>query len=250
MDLNSRTRFLFLFAAIAFGWIVYKKTSVQETKLPFGTKDLATVEHRLAKLPTEEARLVRAYVQRSNGDYMPRRGDPDNDFSARTFGDAIENQREFETRTATQAAKRKAERDARLAPLLAIAEAEVLSYELVSREAYESHRLGRPAPKSHVFGGDVVLSRVRLSNLGEHGIEAIEGSIMARINDNSLPVTLCYFKRKGSEIPTPGDSLDFDCAVRFGGWGREVMDADEGSVSIEWEPQYLKLANGRELFGR
>jgi len=250
MDIDTRTKILFLFAAVALIGIIYKKTAVHETDLPFGTTDLSSVEHRLERLPPEEARLVRAYVKRSNGDYLPGAfADPDSPFTAKTFGDAIELQRNWERKTAERKARIKAERDARLGPLLAIADVEVLSYERMSRKAYDEMRLGHPAPTNRLFGGDVVFTRVRLTNLGDDVIEEISGTVQARLDDNHLPLNLCYFKRNGSRVPGPGESMEFDCAVQYSGVGREVMEADEDKINIEWTPQFLRLANGRELSG-
>lgn len=250
MDIDTRTKILFLVAALALIGIIYKKTAVHETDLPFGTTDLSTVEHRLAKLPPEEARLVRAYVTRSNGDYLPGAfADPDSPFTAKTFGDAIDLQRDWERKTEARKAEIKAERDARLGPLLAIADAEVLSYERMSRQAYDEIRLGRPVSNGSLYGTDVLVTRVRLTNLGDDVIDEISGSIRARLDERHLPLDLCYFKRNGSQVPGPGASMEFDCAVRYSGMGSEVLDADEDQIHIEWTPQYLRLANGRELSG-
>lgn len=241
MDISARTRILFLITAIGFGWIIFKKTAVHETELPFGSTDLTSVEHRLAKLEPEEARLVRAYVTRSNGDYMPMGGDPDNNFNARNFGDAIENQRAYEIRTAARVAQAEAEREARLRPLLDHVDATVVSMEITTApERSGSTRGNMPA--------EVLRSRIRVANVGEDTIESLSGTLKAYYGA-FLPITICWI----SHVPKPlgrWDSIEFDCVGRVDGATRAMMETPEESVRIEWEPQRLKLADGRELVGR
>jgi len=65
------------------------------TKLPVGTMDLSTVQSKLNRLSDADRKLVEGYVQRSRGQIMNVLGDPLLQFSATTFGEAIEAQKHY-----------------------------------------------------------------------------------------------------------------------------------------------------------
>ena len=118
-------------------WGGLRSANPLNTALPFGTTDLSTVKSELEKLEPTDRQRVEAYVQRTNGDYMPAgMGDPDDPVDARTFAQAIERQKQHEERMKVadaQARARQAERDVRFKPLR-----DALSVAMVKREMHVS----------------------------------------------------------------------------------------------------------------
>jgi len=226
------------------------------TPLPFGSTDLSGAQAELARLPSGERALVEAYVTRSRGDVMPARfADPDAPLTARSFGEAIALQRAWEVEMAArdaQAAKRRAARDARLAPLRAIVDARVVSAAIVTESEYRARN--DPNFRRGGRGGEIpsLVTRVRVENLGEQGIVAMKGSLKARDSESVLPLDLCWIDLGSGQELAPGDSTEFDCGLAHRHASPEARAFVSDSTSrfqIEWEPQYVKLADGRELDG-
>lgn len=209
------------------------------TALPFGSTDLSSVEKDLARLPADERKLVEDYVARSNGDVLPAQfADPDDPLTARTFGEAIELQRDWKARQAVadaRAAELGAQRDARLAPLRALVGARV-----VKSEVRQSDAAAHP----------VFITRVRVDNLGDEAIVALTGSLHARDREAVLRMDLCWIDLGHQGVLPARGHVEFDC----GNPARGVSDQQQdfvrnpaGRFEVVWEPHRIKLASGREL---
>lgn len=207
------------------------------TPLPFGSTDLSSVEKELARLPADERTLVEDYVARSNGDVLPAQfADPDDPLTARTFGEAIELQRDWRARQTVadaRSAELAAQRDARLAPLRALVRARVVKSEI---------RSGATQP--------VFVTRIRVDNLGNEAIAEMTGSLHARDREAVLRMDLCWIDLGDrGELP-PGGHVEFECGNPARGVSdqqQDFVDNPPGRFQVVWEPHRIKLASGREL---
>lgn len=237
-------RNLVLILAVGFLFFGYRFSSdPHRTALPFGSTDLSSVQAELARLPEEERALVEAYVKRSNGDVLPAQfADPDDPLTARTFGEAIELQRAWGERMKVEDARMatlRAERDAQLTPLRAIADARVVKAQIVGSD-------GMPATNG---GGNFVV-RIRVQNRGNESIVGLSGSLKARDRDEYLPLDLCWIDLGTQQTLAAGASTEFDCGGSRGGASeqqRAYVDNPPGRFTVEWEPRHIKLASGREM---
>jgi hypothetical protein len=223
------------------------------TALPFGSTDLSGVQKELARLPSDERALVEAYVARSRGDVLPAKfADPDAPLTARTFGEAITLERTWKVKTAAEAAeadKRRAARDARLAPLRAIVDASVVRAEILTESEYRARQDPgyRGAERSREVASFV--TRIRVENLGDQPIVAMRGSLQARDKEAPLPLDLCWIDFSQREL-APRESTEIDCGKmnRAAGAQERAFVDDSGSrFEVEWSPRYVRLADGREL---
>ncbi len=249
----TKFRLLSLLVAIGIAWLFMRPGDPHRTALPFGTTDLSSVHKQLARLPDEERKLVEDYVKRSNGDVLTAKfADPEDPLTARTFAEAIELQKRWVAKQSVvdaQAADRKADREARMAPLREIVEARVVSAKVMTLNA--SQELTDPgyAKKAHQISDALTfVLRVRVENHGSQPIVALKGSLQARDRDAYLPMDLCWIDLQ-QEIAS-GDSVEFYCgnsARQASDQQKAFADHDESRFTEAWEPQYLKLASGREL---
>lgn len=253
MHVMTKFRVFLLVLVAAFTWWLMRPGDPHRTALPFGTTDLSSVHKQLSRLPDDERKLVEDYVKRSNGDVLtPKFADPDNPLTARTFAEAIDLQRKWaakQTVADAQAADRQADREARRAPLREIAVAHVVSAKVMTRN--ESLALTDPdyAKKAHqVSDATTFVLKVRVENHGSQPIVALKGSLQARDRDAYLPLDLCWIDLQ-QEIAA-GEGVEFYCgnsARQASDQQRAFADQDSARFTEEWQPQYLKLANGREL---
>ena len=249
----TKFRVFLLLLVIAMTWLFMRPGDPHRTALPFGTTDLSSVHKQLARLPGDERKLVEDYVKRSNGDVLtPKFADPDDPLTARTFAEAIELQKRWAAKQSVadaQAADRKADREARMAPLREVVEARVVSAKVMTLNA--SQELTDPgyAKKAHqVSDALTFVLRVRVENHGTQPIVALKGSLQARDRDTYLPMDLCWIDLQ-QEIPS-GESTEFYCgnsARQASDQQKAFAEHDDGRFTETWEPQYLKLASGREL---
>lgn len=225
------------------------------TALPFGSTDLSSVQPQLARLPLHERELVEAYVKRSGGDVLlPSMADPDAPLTARTFGQAISLERDWQVKV-QQADARSAElrqvRLARLAPLLALVDADVAKAEILTRNEYQARKdpgfLQRPY---RVDTNPVFVSRIRVHNRGSATVVALTGSLHVRDREAVLPMDLCWIDLGSQRALAAGASIEFDCgnANRDASQQqRDFVSNPPGRFTVEWEPHHIKLASGREL---
>jgi hypothetical protein len=250
--MTPRTILLGLLCAIAMLVLYRCGSDPRRTRLPFGTTDLSTVQEPLSKLPPEERELVEHYVKRSNGDVLPAAlGDPDNPLTARTFGEAIELERDWRKKMRVheaEVAARLAQHDAKFAPLRALVSAEVESAEVLPRGEWLKRTYPgteQPSDPSEVFA-----ITVRVHNLSTQSVVGFRGSLDARDAREYLPMDLCWIDSGEERTIPPGEVLDIPCGTRRGGGVTEQERAfaagAPGRFKIVWEPSYVKLADGSE----
>lgn len=246
----SRTTLIFiaLIALVIFG--ATRAMNPLNTKLPFGTTDLSTVEAQLAKLAPEDRTRVEAYVKRTNGDYLPAgMGDPDFPVDAKTFAQAIAREKEFEAKMAEMEAAmaaRRAEMDERRKPLR-----DALGMKLLKREILT----GAEIYGTGDAGGPQAVTTFRITNKSRDTIVAFDAKIDVR--KTSYPPTEfgilvdCWMEK--TDRLAPGDFIDVRC-------GRqralttvkdpEFMDWPLADMDIRWEPRRIRFDGGRELVFR
>jgi hypothetical protein len=250
----TKFRLFSLLVAIALAWLYMRPGDPHRTALPFGTTDLSSVQKQLARLPDDERKLVEDYVKRSNGDVLtPKFADPEDPLTARTFAEAIVLQKRWAAKQSVadaKAADLKADREARMAPLRDIVEARVVSARVMTLNEFQQLSDPDYAKKAHqVSDATTFVLRVRVENHGSQSILALKGELQARDRDAYLPMNLCWIDLQ-QEIAS-GDSTEFYCgntARQASDQQRAYADHAEGRFTEEWQPQYLKLASGRELY--
>lgn len=229
--------------------------SPQRTRLPDGP-DLASVEADLQRMSAEEQALVRAYVVRSKGQYIPRTFSEDEavPLDARTFGDAITLQRRLLARQEAYRAEqrvRDAQRDATLAPLRAVLQLELVRRELADFGGLYGHPLPPSTPpRPHEDLHALTLWRVR--NVSSRAVASFAGSANVygtepRVEFANLPVGGCYIEH---DTPlSPGASVDVAC-----GKGTNTLAQDRAYIAlpasalrIDWMPRRIAYAGGGEL---
>lgn len=225
------------------------------TELPFGSTDLSPVEAQLSRLPAEDRARIEAYVQRSKGEYLPLgMGDPEQPFTARSFAEAIELQREWELRMEKDAeaqGAREMERQAALAPLRAIVSAEIVSARLASAEpAQRAQGTAARMTQGASVGVDASLHlTLRVRNLGSQAVVHLAGQLRARDREQPLGLRLCYFEIAEHNALAAQEVREFDCAHRqpAGEQDRAFAASTPGRFTVEWLPRELTLADGRTL---
>lgn len=255
MDLSNRQWALIgviVLAICIWGW----RHGPYATPLPWDVADLSEIQPQLAKLNEEERQLVLDYLKRSNGDVLPAAmADPDEPLTARTFGEAIELQREWRKQEAVhmdEAKQRRAARDALLQPLR-----EALSADMVKRELLTHEQLyGPPSAQSGKDGRAVVRAldeRVtlvvtyRLWNTSRQGITAATGSISIR-NAADEELTGCWIDHR--EVLAAGASVDIRCGKpneEAGAAARDFLTLPASQYSLIWEPRSITFDDGRVL---
>ena len=226
-----------------------------DTRLPFGTTDLSTVQKALARLPGAERALVEAYVARSRGDVLTAKfADPDEPLTARTFAEAIELQRAWESRKKVldaHLAELREQREARLAPLRAVVRASIVKAEIITRNEYQArtnpHFYQQPY---RVDSSPTFITRIRVQNLGNEPIVALQGSLQASDSQAYLPLDLCWIDLGSEQTIGTAGTVEFYCGHDYRGASqqhRDFVERPEGRFEVTWEPKYVRLASGREL---
>ncbi|MBK8286338.1 MAG: hypothetical protein IPK97_16490 [Ahniella sp.] len=246
----NRWTLLILGLAVLAIWGGLRSGNPLNTALPFGTTDLSTVQAELEKLEPTDRQRVEAYVQRTNGDYLPAgMGDPDDPVDAKTFAQAIERQKQHEERMKVgdaEARARQAERDVRFKPLR-----DALGVAMVKREMLTHAEI-------YGYGTDMTPQAVttfRLTNRSNETIVAFDVKIDVRELD--YPPTEfgilvdCWLEEQ--RRLAPGDTFDVRC-------GRQralttVKDAEfltwpTSDMDLRWEPKRIRFEGGRELVFR
>lgn len=225
------------------------------TELPFGSTDLSPVEASLATLSPEDRARVEAYVKRSNGDYLPAgMGDPDMPFTARTFAEAIELEKQWEVRMAEEAVEqqgRDAERERALAPLRVIVSAEILraSLDAGSAESDGSSRGPKQATSPQRGSAERLRLSLRVRNRSARDVVQLAGTLRARDRDSPLGLSLCYFEISAQQPLKAYEVRDFDCVQQraISEQERAFVAGVPGRFTVEWLPREITLADGRSL---
>ncbi|HEV8694185.1 MAG TPA: hypothetical protein VGQ93_08405 [Lysobacter sp.] len=179
--------------------------------------------------------------------------DPDEPFTARTFGQAIELEKQWQVKRSEQeavAAARAAQRDRAMAPLREVVAAHVARREIVSPD--EAYGITAQTSAAKQAGPDrdptTFVVTVAIDNLGNEDIVALQGSLKAKDRDNYLPLDLCWIDTSEQQrIPAHGHT-----EIRCGNPNRHI-DANErafvenrsGRFTEVWEPRSVRFASGR-----
>ena len=231
------------------------------TPLPMDVKDLTPIQPQLDQLKPEERELVLGYLKRSNGDVLPPKfADPDEPFTARTFGEAIKLQREWLVRDAARQARADAltaDREAAMKPLR-----DATDVRLVRRQILTHDELfGVAPPTTDVTGqaargqtvkhalnqNEVLVITWRLRNTSPRTLASAKGTVTLRRADGSR-ATSCWIDHDGAV--QPGEGVELRC----GDTNRAVFDADRAFVAasasdfyLVWEPRTVVFADGETL---
>jgi len=245
-----------LLAAVLLLFVVHWLRDPLHTALPFGTTDLSSVQAQLKRLTPADRALVEAYVKRSNGDVLPAKfADPDQPFTARTFGDAIALEKAWSIKRGkmdAEAAQRQAERDAAMAPLRDAVEAGVARAEVLA----PSDLVAPPDPSAPVKqalpseDATVFVVTVSLHNLGSKTITAVQGSLEAHDREAYLPLDLCWIDLAGREPIEPASRIEIRCGNpnrHVSEQQRAFIDDDSGRFTLVWNPKRVVFADGSEL---
>lgn len=255
MDLSNRQWALIgviVLAICIWGW----RHGPYATPLPWDVADLSEIQPQLAKLNEEERQLVLDYLKRSNGDVLPASmADPDEPLTARTFGEAIELQREWRKQDAvrqTEANQRRAARDAALQPLR-----EALSAEMVKRELLTQAQLYGPPSANTGKDGHAVVAAIdqrvtlvvtyRLRNTSKQTINAASGSISIRDGADE-ELAGCWIDHK--DVLAAGASVDIRCGKpnqEASSAGRAFVTMPASAYTFIWEPRSITFEDGRVL---
>jgi hypothetical protein len=211
------------------------------TGLPSREADLPQVQSQLDKLSPEERELVAGYLRRSKGTVLPAHlADPDDPLTARTLGEAIRLQRDFNVKKVAEDAKveelRKA-REAKLEPLR-----RALSVELVKREILtEDQVLGRePTPGVALRNTPILITTYRLHNKSAETMTRASGNVKVRTTlfpESSASIQECFFDHR-EPIPA-GEAAQVRCGnirKRAGTAEEEFVAMPESSLIVTWEP--------------
>lgn len=256
MTLRQIGTYLLVFVSVLliFRWGL----SPLRTRLPQGTVDLSTIESELGRLTVEEQELVRGYTARSRGEHFPAgSSDPEAPpLNARTVGDAIELQRRFLAtldKSRDEARVRASQRDAKLAPMRAVLQLELVSRQMASVDPAYTYQSadGHGATPALPKGESQAITRWRVRNVSRRSVASFEGGARAYQADTDVlsPELLnhCYIEHPTSLAP--GASIDVGCGDKLRG-----LDCDRAYVAMparairtDWMPRRITFADGTEL---
>lgn len=215
-------------------------------------KDIATVQPQLDKMPADERQLVLDYLNRSKGDVLLKSlADPDAPLTARTFGEAIKLQREFNAKHAVETAKMDALRAGREAAMEPLRQA--LQIDLVQREILPADQVSgrQPAPGQAINDKPVLVTTYRLRNTSVETITQVSGSVTVRaVADpgSLMGLDSCFISRTDSI--EAGQSIEMRCgnlAKRASAVDENYVAMPDSSVVLNWEPQSITFASGKVL---
>ena len=232
--------------------------SPHATPLPMDVADLSPIQAQLDQLSADERELVVGYLKRSNGDVLPAQfADPDEPFTARTFGEAIVLQRDFLVKQGQrdlESAARQARREAGLQPLrdvlaLQLVKRELLTYDQIHGAASLPPAGSAKSARSGNSDRQILVLTYRLSNRSDRTLAAFSGS--ARIPSGGLmPLAQCFIDERGELAP--GASRDVRCGdVRreADAEQRRVLTRSLADLQLSWEPRELRFVDGSVLKG-
>lgn len=258
-------RNILIICAIAGAIFIWRAThDPLKTRLPVGSADLSQVQGALDQLPSDERALVEAYVQRSQGQYMPQDiAATDFEFTARTFGEAIKLQKQWQSEQKNQqvqTAERKADREASFDPLRAVVSASLIKAEVLTRDEFLAREdagnmqggsfapvIEEQTPEKKV----VFLTHVRVQNLSSGTITRVRGSLNAvQGNRRGAPrVSLCDIRIDEDRPLTGGAYLDISCgeSSQVASEHEQEFAKHPGSFQVVWEPSKVSFSSGQEL---
>ncbi len=241
-------------------WGVATMLDPKSAYLPVGSTNLTSIQPKLEKLSQSDFALVIDYVQRSRGDVLPASmADPDEPFTARTVGEAIELQRKYLAQQAIFEAKdreRRAARDKGLEPLRAALTIQLVKREILPRTlAVISPDLREAMVKANRVPArdtEVLLTTYRLENISGRTIESLGASVIIRKahrRRNELGILAdCHITRQDQLAPRA--TYEFECGNTY----KPASSEDQAFVAmpdsefiIEWEPKMIRFTDGTEL---
>jgi hypothetical protein len=250
-----RSTLLLIFVlASAFG--IYRVASdPYRTALPLEVEDLSPIEPQLARLPPDDAELVRDYLARSNGDVLPAQfADPDNPLTARTFAQAIELEKAHREKMKLERARIaafQAERDAQYQPLRA-----AVAVRLVKREALTLAEVyGTPSPAGAAKSAldpraeeRMTVLSYRFTNRSGRTIDAFRGVVQIA-GSGLMPAASCVVDR--TEPLDAGASHEIRCRTPPDANAEDVarVNAPIASIALAWQPYEVRFADGEVLKG-
>lgn len=248
-------------AVVAIFWLWHLRDP-HNTRLPFGSTDLTSVQVQLGKLPPDERALVESYVKRSHGDVLPPKfADPDNPLTARTFGEAIALEKRWQEKHKIEQAAadaRSAARDAEFTPLRAVVQASVVKRELLSPAEIEARRnpdagaatpdaAKRALPSSEPT---VFAVTIALENLEDSDVLELKGDLHANDRDAYLPLQLCWIDLDERQTVSVRGRREIVCANPNRGVSAgeaDFINDPPGRFTLVWEPRHIRLRNGTVL---
>ena len=222
------------------------------TRLPTGPDEVASVQAQLDQLPARDRELVLQYVARAKGTVLPPDlADPDAPLTARTFGEAIQLQRDFNARFAAEAeagAQRRAAREGALEPLR-----EAVEIELVARELVAAERAGgrQRAPGRAIDNKPVLVNTFRLHNHAAETVTRVSGSVTVRAASDPASLaglSSCYIDwDRPIAAGATAEVRSANPRARAGARSEEYVAMPEDALVLTWEPRSVAFAGGRVL---
>ncbi len=237
--------------------------SPYQTNLPIRPQTPESVQGALAKLKPADRALVEAYMQRSGGASPDTFSVAGSRLSAKTFADAIEEQKKFMQDTgknnALQAAD-DAKDDAKYNTLRALTSVEVIKREFVpfgisdvplSQREDPFYKSPYPTEGSQ----QVLVATVRLKNITSQTITAVSGQVFVYKPQYKLGEPLGKFVDCGinlSQPLNPDETKDFICKSGFSqnyisDRDREFVAASSSGYVTNWRPTEITLIDGSKM---
>lgn len=250
-------------SAVILAWFVIPHGDPHEVKLPMGSGDPAPIAKDLDRLSDEERDLATGYMKRSRGDVLtPALADPDEPFTARTIGGAIELQKKWLVKVAEMKAvaeAHKAERDKAYAPLREALSAELLKRELTTKSALYSPRADEEdappdaAPKAALPDDpEILVATYELKNTTERTITHFEAAATVRKTRpeaNELGILSDCWMTETKTLAS-NDTTTVRCANVHrpaGADERAFAAMSEEAFYVDWEPRLIRFEDGDEL---
>jgi len=222
------------------------------TALPLNAADISAMQAQLDELPPDERQLVLDYLKRSKGDVLPANlADPDAPLTARTFGEAIKLQREFNAKRAVEADREsalQARREDAMEPLRQALQIELVRREILSADAVSGRQ---PAPGQAINSRPVLVNTFRVTNHAAETITQVSGAVTVRTvtdPDSLMGISNCYIAR--SEPIAAAESVEVRCAnpaVAAGASDEAYVAMPEDSLVLDWQPKSITFASGEVM---
>ncbi len=240
------------------GWLYLHRPYA--TDLPIGTTDLNSVASELNRLSDEDRALVKAYVVRSGGHVPGAIREVGTDFTAKTFGEAIEIEKKLDADDAKNqkiAQAFQAEREKKLAPLKEIIDLKLLKREIVNRAYIGPIRYILPGETSASKVASIkdsenaLLTTYQLQNKSSKTISNLEITIeilKAKRSANELGILAeCFIQNLGTPLAAY-EVREIECS----NLGHSASETDHQYVTmpiqdleLKWEPRFIQFEDGK-----
>lgn len=252
----SSTRFWFFLALIVVIVLGVRARDPLRTALPWDVDDLSAIQPQLDRLTPADRELVLDYLKRSNGDVLPAAlADPDAPFTARTFAEAIELQKDFLAKDAVRQSAADARNDAREAarePLRQALTVYLVRREILQGAAIYGGPLNQPVDKGRAAapaqnGNQVLVVTYRLHNHGSSDIAAAKGQALV-VDASGTKRSECWIEH--AQALTVASFAEVRCGNLA--WDatpadREFVALPASALTLIWNPTEVFFADGRIL---